>query len=70
MISLEQIKARIAEKIQQSGLSQAEIAKALNIGQPTVAHYVKGDKTPRLDTLANLCKVLNVSPSYILYFDE
>jgi len=25
---------------------------------------------PALDTLANLCKVIDISPAYILYFEE
>ncbi len=70
MITLEQIKNRLSETIKNSGITQTAIAKQLGIRQQTVSHYVKGDIMPALDTLANLCKVIDVSPAYILYFEE
>ena len=66
MIILEQIRARLNEVIRQSGLSQTELAKRLNVNSATISHYVKGDKLPALDTFANLCAVLDVDPAYIL----
>ena len=66
MITLEQIQKRIAEAIKQSGMTQTEIAKSVGIGQQTVSHYIKGDKMPALDTLANLCKLLDLDANYIL----
>ena len=69
MITLSQIQTRITEVIRQSGKTQTEIAKALNISQSTIAHYLKGDILPALDTLANLCKLLDVDTNYILCQD-
>lgn len=66
MITLEQIHLRLAEIIKQSGMTQTAIAKALNITQSNISHYIKGDKMPALDTLANLCKLLDVDTNYIL----
>ncbi len=66
MIKSEQIGERIAEAIRQSGLTQTAIAKELNISQSTIAHYIKGDILPALDTFANLCKLLDVDTNYIL----
>ncbi|MDE7075943.1 MAG: helix-turn-helix domain-containing protein [Clostridia bacterium] len=66
MITLEQIQKRLAEVIKQSGMSQTTIAKALNITQSNISHYLKGDKMPALDTLANLCKLLDIDTNYIL----
>ena len=66
MITLQQIQQKIKEAIKQSGFSQTEIAKKLEISQQTVSHYVKGDKMPALDTFANLCVILDVDPSEIL----
>ena len=66
MITLEQIQKRIAEAIKQSGMMQTAIAKSVGIGQQTVSHYIKGDKMPALDTLANLCKLLDLDANYIL----
>lgn len=69
MITLQQIQARLAESIKQSGMSQTAIAKALNIKQQTIACYLAGKAMPALDTLANLCKLLDVDTNYILCQD-
>ena len=69
MITLSNIHSRLAEAIKQSGLTQTAIASQLNITQPSIAHYIKGDKMPALDTLANLCKLLDVDTNYILCQD-
>lgn len=66
MIVLEQIRYKLTEAIKLSGMTQTELAKRLGINQATVAHYVKGDKLPALDTLANLCAVLDLDANEIL----
>ena len=66
MITIKQIQEKIAEAIKLSGLTHTEIGKKLQISQQSVSHYVKGDKLPALDTLANLCVLLDVDPAEIL----
>ncbi len=66
MITLEQIQERLSEAIKQSGMSQTQIAKLLNIKQPTVGQYLSGRAMPALDTFANLCKILDADTDYIL----
>ena len=66
MVTLDLIKAKVAESIKQSGLSQSELARRLNIRQSNISHYVKGDKMPALDTLANLCVILDLDANEIL----
>lgn len=70
MVTLAEIQQRLAEVIRQSGLTQTELARRLKVTQSSIAHYKKGDKLPALDTLANLCKILDVSPAYILCFED
>lgn len=70
MITLEKIRKRLQDSIKQSGYTQTELAKKLGISQPTIAYYLRGDKLPALDTLANLCKILDVSPAFILCFED
>ena len=69
MITITQIHVRLAEEIKNCGLSQSELARKLNIRQSNISHYIKGDKMPALDTLANLCKLLDVDTNYILCQD-
>ncbi len=66
MITLEQIQKRLAEELRHSGLSQTEIAKRINVKQPTVGQYLSGRAMPALDTFANLCAALDLNPAEIL----
>ena len=69
MITLAQIQKRLAEAIEQSNMKKSQIAKELNIDPTQISSYVKGRKMPALDTLANLCKILDVETNYILCQD-
>ena len=66
LITIEQIQRNLSEAIKQSGKTQTEIGKSIVISQQTVSHYMKGDKLPALDTLANLCVFLDIDPADIL----
>ena len=66
MILEKSIKENIANAIKRSGMSQTQIAKELSVSQSCVAHYVRGDILPALDTFANLCVLLRENPSDIL----
>ena len=66
MITLDQIRQKIAEAIKHSGISQSEVARKLRISPSTVSHYMHGNKMPALDTLANLCKILDLDANEIL----
>lgn len=66
MITLREIQKKIVEAIAASGMTQSALAAALGVSQQTVSHYVKGDKMPALDTLANLCRVLDADANEIL----
>lgn len=69
-ITLEKIRENLVRAIKESDLSQTELAKQLKIAQPTIAQYISGRALPSLDTLANLCKIIDVSPAYILCFED
>lgn len=70
MVDVKTIQNRIVETIKNSGMSQTKLAKELNVSQSCIAHYVSKDILPSLDTLAKLCIVCDVSPEYILCFEE
>ena len=70
MIVLNDIQERISQAIKQSGMSQSEIAKQVGVRQQQISCYLYKQKTPNLDTFANLCKVLDLDPAEILCLNE
>lgn len=66
MITLTNIREKLINAINNSGMKQIEIATKLGIRQSVVSDYLRGKKMPALDTFANLCKVLDVDPADIL----
>ena len=69
-MELENIQKRLRESIKLSGIPQKEIAKAIGVSAQTVSKYMKLNIFPALDTLAKICKLLDVSSDYILGIKE
>ncbi len=65
-MELKDIQIRLRECIKQSNLTQKEIAKEVGVSAQTISKYMKENIFPALDTLAKLCKVLDVKADYIL----
>ena len=66
MITLDQIRIKLQEGIKLSGMSQSEIARRVGITAQSVSSYMLGHRMPALDTLANLCVVLDLDANEIL----
>ena len=66
MITLTDIRKQLIDAIKQSGISQTELAKKLNIRQQTVSQYLSGRAMPALDTFANLCEILDLDANELL----
>ena len=50
----------------EAGLSQAELAAALEIERSTVAKYETGDRSPDIETLCKIADVLQISTDELL----
>ena len=70
MITISQIQERLAEAIQQSCMTQKSIVEKTWVCHQAIAYYLHQNKMPALDTFANLCKVLDVDPAYILCLSD
>ncbi len=70
MIVLEDIRKKLIEAIKQSGMTQTEIGKKLHIRPAQISAYIHGRKMPALDTLANLCVILDIDANEILCVDK
>lgn len=65
-ITTEQIQKKLSEYIRQSGMTQRELAQKLHVTQQCISAYVTGKKLPALDTLANLCALLDIDANDML----
>ena len=57
---------KLREKRKQLGLSQKELASRLGISNSRVSNWEQGINRPDADMLADICRVLEVSPSDLL----
>ncbi len=70
MITNEQIRAKLVVAIRNCGVTQKEIAKRVGIAQQSLAQYLTGRAMPAVDTLANLCEVLDLDANDVLCIHE
>lgn len=70
MIELNQIRLKLQEAIRQSGMTQKEIAEKVGVIQQAIGQYLSGRAMPALDTLANLCAVLDLDANDILCISD
>lgn len=57
---------RLAALRREKGLTQAELANLLNLGQSTIAMYEKNQRQPDPETLERLADFFRVSVDYLL----
>lgn len=69
-MELKDIQQRLRASIKQCGIEQKEIARLIGVSPQTVSKYMCKDIFPALDTLAKLCKVMDVSADYILGLEK
>ncbi|MEW6770244.1 MAG: helix-turn-helix transcriptional regulator [Bacillota bacterium] len=63
---MEPIGERLAALRKEKGLSQAKLAKLLNLGTSTIANYELNKRTPDPATLKRLADFFDVSVDYLL----
>lgn len=63
---MEPIGERLAALRREKGLSQAKLAKLLNLGTSTIANYELNKRTPDPATLKRLADFFDVSVDYLL----
>ena len=61
-----EIGARIARYRKLKNYSQREFAELIGVSGSRVSNWEQGTHRPDVDILANICKVLEVSPSELL----
>ena len=66
MNRMELIKKRLSNELKNCGMTQTQLAKRINTSQSCIAHYIRGDISPAIDTLAEICNILDIDANYIL----
>ncbi len=70
MINIDHIRTQIINAIKQSGMSYTALAEKIGVKHQTVSQYIHNNILPSLDTLANLCAVLDLDSNEILCISE
>lgn len=60
------IGGRIVESREAMGLSQKELAKLMGVSSAVMSHWELDDNKPNAERIVQLCKVLNITASYLL----
>lgn len=69
VMSDEKIGQKLQQRARELGLSDAEVARRVGLGQSRYANYLSGTREPDLATLAKICRILNLRPDTLLEFD-
>lgn len=70
MTDLEIIKERISQELKNSGFSQSELGRKLNVSQSCIAHYIRGDILPSIEMITKICKLLELDANYLLGLED
>lgn len=65
-----EFRLRLKESRLDKNLTQKEIADTLNTYETNVSEWERGIKKPNIDSLRELCKVLDVSADYLLGLED
>lgn len=57
---------RITDIMNKRHITQKQLAEMANVTESAMSYYVKGGRTPRIDTLSRLAAALNVTIDYLL----
>ncbi|MEG3619772.1 helix-turn-helix transcriptional regulator [Magnetovibrio sp. PR-2] len=61
---------RLRARAQDLGLSDAEVARRLELSQTRYSNYVNNIREPDYQTLLRICGVLKTSPNILLGYEE
>ena len=61
---------RIKELRKEKGLTQVELAKALNVSKGAIAMWETGKRTPTFEYLRPMSMLFNRDPDYILCYSD
>lgn len=57
---------RLKELIEKKGITQKELAEAVDCTDAAITHYIKGDRIPRASVLAKIAITLDTTSDYLM----
>ncbi len=60
------IGGRIAELLQQTKYTQKELAGMVGVTEAAMTRYIKNERVPKADVIANLATALNTTSDYLI----
>ncbi|HHV42817.1 MAG TPA: helix-turn-helix domain-containing protein [Clostridiaceae bacterium] len=57
---------RLQDEIDKKGITQRELAKLTGVTEVTISRYLSGERKPRIEIIAKIAEVLNVSVDHLL----
>ncbi len=67
---MKKFQERLIEQRKLNNLTQCQVAKHLNIAQPSYIRYENGSSEPSIDTLIKLANLFDVSIDYLVGREE
>ena len=61
---------RLKKRLDQLGLSQAEMGRRLGTGQRRFSHYCNDKRQPDFELLVKICREMRTHPNYLFGFDD
>ena len=61
---------RIKDTIEDSDMTQLDIANELKINQPRLSKYLNGDLKLPIPYFIEICNILETTPNYLLGFED
>lgn len=58
--------ARLAQLLRKSGFTQKEFARMCGITESAMCRYLKDEREPKIDILANMATALNTTVEYLV----
>lgn len=65
--NLDLFKDKLASYRKDNNLTLNDLSEIINVSRQTLSKYEKGESYPNIDDYYNICKILNVLPSYFVY---
>ena len=57
---------RLRTMMRQHGMSQRQLAERINVTEASMSRYVKGERMPRMNTVADMATALHTTSDFLL----